>query len=140
MSTEGCEHLNISIDCYEDVVIARQKVRKVIVEMGYSLLDQTRVITAVSELARNMVVHAGNGTLKLYRIENATNKGITCTFADNGPGIPDIQKAMQQGFSTVNSLGLGLGGSKNLSDEFDIKSTVGKGTTVTITKWLHKKK
>lgn len=133
------EKFMIPLNSYEDVVVARQKARKVMEEMGYSLIDQTKIITAVSELARNIIVHAGKGTMSVLIETKLDKKGITCVFADDGPGIPDLHKAMQEGFSTVKSLGLGLSGSKNLSDDFSIKSSPGKGSTVTITKWLCKK-
>lgn len=139
MKAHGNEKFMIPVNCYEDIVIARQKVRKVMEEMGYLLIDQTRIVTAVSELARNIVVHAKKGTMSVLIDEKIDKKGLTCIFVDAGPGIPDIQRAMQEGFSTVKSLGLGLSGSKNMSDEFSINSSVGKGTTVSITKWLCKK-
>jgi serine/threonine-protein kinase RsbT len=124
----------ISIGGDEDVIHARQKIRSLSQEMGFSMLEQTRLITAVSELARNIVVHVGEGRVSVYREEE--RKGIRVVFEDNGPGIPVIAKAMEEGYSTVGSLGLGLKGSKRLVDEFDIKSEPGKGTRVEIVKWL----
>ena len=138
MKNESAEGLRVSVCCYEDVVIARQKVRKAMEEMKFSLIDQTKIVTAVSELARNIIVHAGKGHMTIVLEQKNSVKGITCIFADTGPGIADVNKAMQEGYSTVKSLGLGLSGSKNLSDEFSIKTTLGKGTTVSITKWLRK--
>lgn len=118
----------------EDIVLARQKVRDVAGEMGFSVLDQTRIITAVSELARNIVVHAASGKMTAYK--TAGRAGLTIVFKDIGPGIPDIDKAMQHEFSSVGSLGLGLQGAKRLTDKMEIESHPGKGTTIAITKWL----
>lgn len=120
----------------EDVILVRQKVRSLSTEAGFSLLDQTRIVTAVSELARNIVVHAKEGKVYAIKAETEERKGLKIVFEDKGPGIPDIEKALAEGFSTVGSMGLGLIGAKRLVDEFDIKSAPGKGTTVTIIKWL----
>ncbi len=120
----------------EDVIMARQKVREFTKELGFGLLDQTRVVTAVSELGRNIVVHAKEGKVTLFKTEKEGRKGVKVLFEDKGPGIPDIQKAMEEGFSTVGSLGLGLSGSRRLVDEMEITSFPGQGTAVTIVKWL----
>lgn len=125
--------LEVLINSDEDVILARQKVRTFAQEMGFSLLDQTRIVTAVSELGRNIVMHAKEGIVRIYNSEE--RPGIKIVFEDHGPGIPDINKAMEEGYSTVGSLGLGLKGAKRLVDEFVIKSSPGKGTTVTIVKW-----
>lgn len=124
----------IYVGSYEDIILARQKIRFITQDLSFSLLDQTRIITAVSELGRNIVVHAKEGHISVFKLSG--KEGIRIIFQDNGPGISNISKAMESGFSTVGSLGLGLSGSKNLSDEFDIKSIPGKGTTITIIKWL----
>ncbi len=126
----------ISVVSDEDVILARQKVRLQAQEMGFSLLNQTRLVTAVSELARNIVVHAREGRVSVFKAKAGDKTGLKVVFEDNGPGIPDIEKAMEEGFSTVGSMGIGLKGARRLVDEFDIKSFPGKGTTVTITKWL----
>lgn len=133
----------ISIRCevlisnYEDIIISRQKVKRIMEEVGYSALARTRIITAVSELARNIVIHAGKGSMTVSQIVNIQNhQGIQCVFEDQGPGIPDIALAMKEGFSTANSLGLGLSGAKKLSSEFFIDSVINKGTVVTIIEWL----
>lgn len=131
---KGIKAVEISISSDEDVIHARQKIRSLAQEIGFSMLEQTRLITAVSELARNIVVHAGKGSVSVCMEEE--RKGIRVAFEDNGPGIPDIKKAMEEGYSTVGSLGLGLKGAKRLVDEFDIKSEPGKGTMVEIVKWL----
>jgi len=119
----------------EDVVTVRQAVRSYSVKMGFSLVDQTKLVTAVSELARNTVVHGGGGSGRLEVLEEARRRGLRCTFEDSGPGIPDIERAMQDGYTTGSGLGLGLGGAKRLTNEFRIESAVGKGTKVVITQW-----
>ena len=119
----------------EDVVTVRQAVRSYGVKMGFSLVDQTKLVTAVSELARNTVVHGGGGSLRLEVLEEATRRGLRCTFEDSGPGIPDVERAMQDGYTTGSGLGLGLGGAKRLTNEFRIESAAGKGTKVVITQW-----
>ena len=118
-----------------DVVIARQTVRKWAAELGFNLVDQTKVLTAASELARNVLVHGGGGTARLEMLNDGSRRGLRLTFEDQGPGIPDIELALRDGYTTGSGLGLGLGGSKRLVSDFDITSTVGKGTRVTITKW-----
>lgn len=130
--------LEVRIANFENVIVGRQKAREMMQHLGFSLLDQTRVVTAVSELARNIVVHAGKGVMRLSMVQSGPNRGIECVFEDQGPGIADVDQALQKGFSTSNSLGLGLTGAKNLCREFDIRSTVGKGTRVTIREWLKK--
>ncbi len=119
----------------EDIVLVRQEVRSRAVELGFSLVDQTKVVTAASELARNTVVHGGGGLAEIEVVENGSRRGLRLAFEDQGPGIPDIQKALQDGFTTGSGLGLGLGGAKRLSNEFDIQSQPGQGTRVTIVRW-----
>jgi serine/threonine-protein kinase RsbT len=118
-----------------DVVTVRQRVRSVAVEVGLSLIDQTKVVTAASELARNALVYGGGGAARIEIVENGARQGLTLTFSDEGPGIPDIEQALTDGWTTGVGLGLGLGGSRRLVDEFDLVSAAGKGTTVTVTKW-----
>lgn len=120
----------------EDVILVRQKVRNLAREMGFGLLDQTRIVTATSELGRNIVVHAKEGKVTISRVESESRKGLKIVFKDEGPGISDIKRAMEEGFSTVGSLGLGLSGARRLVDNFEIDSIPGEGTTVTIIKWL----
>jgi serine/threonine-protein kinase RsbT len=127
------EQLPIGTDY--DVVMARQTVRKWAAELGFNLVDQTKVLTAASELARNVLVHGGGGTARLELLNDGLRRGLRLTFEDQGPGIPDIELALRDGYTTGSGLGLGLGGSKRLVNDFDITSTVGKGTRVTITKW-----
>ncbi len=136
MNTAGTATvLEIPIQCDEDVIVARQKVRLLAEGIGFSSLDETRLVTAVSELARNIVVHAAGGTVKASTVEGGRS-GVKVVFEDHGPGIPDIDRAMEEGFSTVGSLGLGLQGAKRLVDEFRIESTPGNGTTIEVVKWL----
>lgn len=119
----------------EDVVLVRQAVRTWAVELGFSLVDQTKVVTATSELARNTVTYGGGGTITLEAVSAGARRGLRLTFLDEGPGIKDIEQAMKDGFTTGTGLGLGLSGAKRLSSEFEIVSTVGQGTRVTITRW-----
>jgi len=126
----------ISVMSDEDVILARQRVRLQAQETGFSLLNQTRLVTAVSELARNIVVHAKGGKVSVFKTRAGDRMGLKVVFEDKGPGIPDIEKAMQEGFSTVGSMGIGLKGARRLVDEFHIKSSRGEGTIVTIIKWL----
>ena len=118
-----------------DVVLVRQAVRKWAAELGFSLVDQTKIVTAASELARNALVHGGGGTVLLGALNAGTRRGLRLTFEDQGPGIPDIQQALRDGYTTGVGLGLGLGGSKRLVNEFVIVSRAGEGTRVTVTKW-----
>ncbi|MEU7852566.1 anti-sigma regulatory factor [Nonomuraea sp. NPDC049141] len=118
-----------------DVVMVRQRVRSVAVEVGLSLIDQTKVVTAASELARNALVYAGGGLAKIELVQNGARQGLRIAFSDEGPGIPDIEQALTDGWTTGTGLGLGLSGSRRLVDEFDLVSAPGKGTTVTVTKW-----
>lgn len=119
-----------------DIVAVRQQTRQWAGEVGLSLVDQTKIVTAASELARNAVVYGGGGSVRLELLENGVRKGLRLVFADQGPGIPDVEKALQDGFTTGGGLGLGLGGARRLVNEFAIDSAVGRGTTVTIARWL----
>lgn len=119
----------------QDVVPFRNRVREFSTKIGMSLVNQTKLITAASELVRNMLKYANGGKILLEIISKNASTGVRLTFMDEGPGIADIQQAMRDGFSTGKSLGLGLPGAKRLVNEFDIKSTPGQGTTVTITHW-----
>jgi serine/threonine-protein kinase RsbT len=119
----------------QDVVLLRNRVKEYAVKIGMGLVNQTKLITAASELVRNMLKYGGGGIVLIEVINEERNSGIRLSFNDDGPGIPDIPAAMKDGFSTGRSLGLGLPGSKRLVNEFNIKSVVGKGTSVTILKW-----
>ena len=118
-----------------DVIPFRNRLKEYAVKVGMSLVNQTKIITAASELARNMLKYAGGGVAVIEVVSKGRENGIKLTFTDNGPGIADIKMAMKDGFSTGKSLGLGLPGTKRLVSEFDIQSEVGKGTVVTVTKW-----
>ncbi len=119
----------------EDVVLVRQAVRAWAVELRFGLVDQTKIVTAASELARNAVDHAGGGTVSLAALSDGARRGLRLTFADKGPGIADVEQALKDGFTTGGGLGLGLGGARRLSSEFEIVSRPGEGTRVTITRW-----
>jgi serine/threonine-protein kinase RsbT len=118
-----------------DIVQARHLVRKWAAELNFSLVDQTKIVTAASELARNTIVYGKGGELLINSLENGIKKGLELTFSDKGPGIPDMKLALQDGYTTGSGLGLGLSGAKRLSNEFEIVSKVGEGTRVTIRRW-----
>ncbi len=119
----------------EDVVQIRQMTRRWAVDLGFTLVDQTKIVTAASELARNTLIHGGGGVTRLEALQEGERRGLRLTFADKGPGIPDVPQALRDGFTTGSGLGLGLGGARRLSNEFDITSTPGQGTRVRITRW-----
>ena len=118
-----------------DVVLVRQAVRTWSVEMGFGLVEQTKMITAASELARNTLVYGGGGEVRLDALQEGARRGLRLTFRDRGPGIADIELALRDGYTSGNGLGLGLGGARRLVNEFEIDSRVGEGTSVTITRW-----
>ena len=118
-----------------DVVAVRQRVRSLAVELGFSLVNQTKIVTAASELARNTVVHGGGGTVEIEVLVDGARRGIRLTFRDHGPGIPDLAAALRDGFTTGGGLGLGLGGARRLCNDFDLQSTPGDGTVVRIVRW-----
>ena len=119
----------------EDVVAVRQAVRQRAVELGFNLVDQTKIVTAASELARNTVQYGGGGRVTIEGVQDGGRRGLRLTFEDEGPGIADIDQAMRDGFTSGGGLGLGLSGARRLSNEFHIDSTPGKGTRVMITRW-----
>jgi serine/threonine-protein kinase RsbT len=119
----------------DHIVIVRQAVRQRAIEIGFSLVDQTKIVTAASELARNAIQHGGGGQATIETVTDGSRRGLRLTFEDNGPGIADIEQAMREGFSTGGGLGLGLSGAKRLTNEFSIASAPGKGTRVIITRW-----
>lgn len=118
-----------------DVVPFRSRVKENAVRIGMSLVNQTKLITGASELVRNMLKYGKGGIVKIEIVSKGRDTGVRLTFEDKGPGIPDINKAMQDGFTTGRSMGLGLPGTKRLMNEFNIQSQIGVGTTVTVTKW-----
>jgi len=119
-----------------DIVMARKVVRDAATTLGFGITDVTRIVTAASELTRNIYHYAKSGVMLWRSLNQGNLVGLELTFKDHGPGIPDIEKAMEMGFSTGKGLGMGLPGSKRLMDEMTIESTVGKGTTVVVRKWL----
>ena len=125
---------NVPLVSEGDVVTVRRRVREAASQLGFSLVDQTKVVTAASELARNTLIHGQGGEMQLNQL-NGPRLGLRLTFEDKGPGIPDISLALRDGFTTGSGLGLGLGGAKRLVNEFEIVSRVGEGTKITVTKW-----
>lgn len=119
----------------DDVAVARAHVRRRLAELGFSLVDQTKMATAASELARNAVEHGSGGAMLLEELRNEARVGVRLTFRDEGPGIADIELALTDGFTTGSGLGLGLGGARRLVNEFSIDSAPGRGTTVIVTRW-----
>ena len=128
---------SIALEDEHDIVVARNEARRFAATVGFGLVEQTRLATVASELARNVVKYAKRGRMIAQPVESAAGRrGLRLIFEDTGPGIPDIAAAMRDGFSTGRGLGKGLPGSRRLVDEFDIKSTVGSGTIVTVVRWL----
>jgi len=125
----------MTISSTEDVVRVRQAARQWSVAQGLSLVDQTKIVTAASELARNTLDYGGGGTVRLEALNSESRRGLRLTFEDKGPGIPDVELALKDGYTTGGGLGLGLSGAKRLSNEFEISSRVGEGTRVMITRW-----
>lgn len=119
----------------EDVVLVRTSVRKMAAELKFGIVDQTKVVTAASEIARNTLDYGRGGDLRMETLDNGLKRGLRLIFADRGPGISDIDQALSDGFTTGNGMGLGLGGTRRLMDEFEIVSRLNEGTIVTITKW-----
>jgi serine/threonine-protein kinase RsbT len=124
-----------TVQSAEDVVAIRQAVRQRAVELGFNLVDQTKIVTAASELARNTLQYGGGGRVTIDAVEDFGRRGVRLTFEDDGPGIPDVELAMKDGYTTGGGLGLGLSGARRLSNDFRIESTPGKGTRVIITRW-----
>jgi serine/threonine-protein kinase RsbT len=118
-----------------DIVLARQTVRKVAQEIGFGIVDQTKIVTAASELARNTVVYGLGGEMRWETLQDGSRKGLRLHFIDQGPGIEDVSRALQDGWTSGSGLGLGLSGAKRLSNEFEIETAPGRGTRVTITRW-----
>jgi len=125
--------LPIAVD--DDVVRVRQLVRTAAVATKLSLVDQTKIVTAASELARNTLIHGGGGRVEVQPVTNGTRRGIRLVFTDEGPGIPDVDRAFTEGFAIAGGLGLGLSGARRLMDELDLWTKVGEGTVVTAVKW-----
>src|SRR4051812_1580459 len=118
-----------------DVVAVRQAVRTWAIQQGFTLVDQTKIVTAASEIARNTVIYGRGGTLKIEALNDGVRKGLRLVFEDKGPGIADVDMAMRDGFTTGTGLGMGLGGARRLVNEFSIESKPGEGTRITLTRW-----
>ena len=127
--------IHLEIASNDDVVFVRQRAREQSQRAGFSLLETTKLVTAASELARNTLEHGGGGYVDIEVITDGIRRGVRMTFIDEGPGIPDIEQALRDGFTTGGGLGLGLGGSRRLVNEFEIHSTVGRGTRVQVIRW-----
>lgn len=125
----------IAVSSEEHVVVVRQATRRLALEIQLSLVDQTKIVTAASELARNLLIYGGGGDTILEVLQENLRKGLRLHFVDQGPGIPDLELALRDGYTSGNGMGLGLGGAKRLVNEFDLKSALGEGTHVTITRW-----
>lgn len=119
----------------QDVVTARQFVRKLTQQCAFSLIDQTKLVTAASELGRNVVKYGGGGEMRWQTLQDGLRRGVRLMFVDEGPGIANLEQALTDGFTTGGGLGMGLSGAKRLVNEFSIETAVGRGTTVTITRW-----
>jgi len=137
-STEGMRvesREELALRSGEDVVRLRQAVRERAISVGLTLVDQTKVVTAASELGRNTIQYGGGGSVRIETVANGSRRGVRLEFIDHGPGIPDIGLAMKDGYTSGGGLGLGLSGAKRLSDHFEIESTPGQGTRVAIVRW-----
>jgi len=135
-STVPSKHITVPIDGVGDIVTARQRGRELALQIGFPQTDATLIATAISELTRNIVLYAKHGELTLAAVKNELRKGIHIVAYDDGPGIPDLQRALVGGYSTSGGLGLGLSGVKRLVDEFEVDTEPGRGTRVAATKWL----
>ena len=129
------KHERVVLTTNDEVVTIRQRAREYALDVRLSLVDQTKLITAASELARNMVVYGGGGTVILEHLEQDGRVGVRITFEDKGPGIADVTLALRDGYTTGGGLGLGLGGAKRLVHDFELRSEAGQGTTIVITRW-----
>jgi serine/threonine-protein kinase RsbT len=127
----------LPITSEQDILVVRQTVRRAAQDLAFSLVDQTKIVTATSELARNSLIYGGGGRMTLEVLDEGTRRGLRLTFADDGPGIPDVELAMRDGWTSGNGLGMGLSGTKRLVNEFAIDTRPGAGTRVTIVKWRH---
>ncbi|MGP0003185.1 MAG: anti-sigma regulatory factor [Acetobacteraceae bacterium] len=134
MPTETDETMPVRTS--DDVVRVRQAVRARAVGAGFSLVDQTKIVTAASEIARNTVDYGGGGTARIEVLRNGQRRGVRLTFTDQGPGIADLTMALKDGYTTGSGLGLGLSGAKRLCNEFDVRSAPGQGTVVTLARWV----
>ncbi|HEX4788112.1 MAG TPA: anti-sigma regulatory factor [Actinospica sp.] len=132
---DSTEPARLSIESNDDVVRARQLVRNIALECRLTLVEQTKLVTAASELARNTLIHGGGGSIRISLVSRGARQGVRAVFEDRGPGIADVDQALTDGWSSGSGLGLGLSGSRRLVDEFEIETEPGRGTKVTVTKW-----
>lgn len=130
---DGCSRYEVRSE--EDLLTVRHEVRAATVRAGFGIVDQTRIVTAASELARNAYVHGGGGTLEVRLLAPGGRRGLRLTVRDEGPGIPDVEAALQDGFTTGSGLGHGLGGARRLMHDFQVRTAPGRGTTVVVTRW-----
>ena len=135
MQSSNSQEIKIAINSDSDVVMARKSGREMASKLGFTSTDSTLIATAISELARNILLYAHQGEIGVTIVEGADRKGVRVVARDDGPGIPDVERALQEGFSTSRSLGMGLSGVRRLVDDFQIESEPGRGTTVTVKKW-----
>ncbi len=126
---------SVPLRAEQDIVLARQGVRRLTQELGFGIVDQTKMVTAASELARNAVIYGGGGEMRWETLNEGARRGLRLHFVDKGPGIPNIERAMTDGWTSGTGMGLGLSGAKRLVNEFEIETAVGQGTRVTITRW-----
>jgi len=138
MSAGTADRGSVPIDDESHIVTVRKTTREVATRLGFGITDVTRIVTAASELARNVFHYAGTGVMRWSILDEDTRIGIELTFEDHGPGIADVEKAMQEGYTTSGGLGMGLPGTKRLMDEMQIQSQIGQGTTVVVRKWRRK--
>ncbi|WP_031034522.1 anti-sigma regulatory factor [Streptomyces sp. NRRL F-5650] len=136
MHTAAGSQARLPIRSDMDLVWVRQHVRQAAAQLGFGLVDQTKLVTAASELARNTLVYGGGGTMETEPLVEGTTRGLRLTFSDEGPGIPDLEQALSDGFTSGDGLGMGLGGARRLVHEFGIESAPGSGTTVRVTSWV----
>jgi serine/threonine-protein kinase RsbT len=125
----------VAVRAQHDIVNVRQVVRSWSLAIGLGLVDLTKLVTAASEIARNTIDYGGGGTLRLLVLRDGARRGVRLVFEDNGPGIPDVKLALSDGYTTGKGLGLGLGGAKRLSNEFEVHSVAGQGTKITLARW-----
>ncbi|WP_371584442.1 anti-sigma regulatory factor [Streptomyces sp. NBC_01314] len=136
MQTAGGISACLPIHSDLDLVWVRQHVRQAAAQLGFGLVEQTKLVTAASELARNTLVHGGGGQMECAAVDRAGARGLRLAFSDQGPGIPDLDQALVDGYTSGEGLGMGLGGARRLVHEFAIDSRPGSGTTVTVTSWM----
>jgi serine/threonine-protein kinase RsbT len=132
---DAAQQVSVTLRGSEDIVRMRKLVRDHAIALGFTLVEQTKLVTAASELGRNTVQHGGGGEVTVRTVEQGTRRGLKLTFSDQGRGIPDVELAMRDGYTTADGLGLGLGGAKRLVNEFSIDSRPGEGTRITIVRW-----